>query len=79
MKYIGCQTYTTVNYSSGHLLKSLQSATPIQTECSDEGGQNRTEDGILLLNYAFDVKNLDNIISGPQRTVQIQTVHDHFK
>ncbi len=26
------------SHSSGHLLPSLQSATPIQTECSDEGG-----------------------------------------
>ncbi len=26
------------NHSSGCLLPGLQSATPIQTECSDEGG-----------------------------------------
>ncbi len=31
---------------------------PIQTEHFDEGGQNRTENGLLLLNYVFYVKIL---------------------
>ncbi len=73
VKDIGCQTYTTTvlaNHSSGRLLPSLQSTTPIQTKHSDEGGQNRTENSLLLLNYVFWFKNLDNIICGPQRTVQ---------
>ncbi len=39
------------------LLLRLRSATPIQTESSDEGGQKQE-------------KNLYNILSGPQRTVQ---------
>ncbi len=51
------------NHSSGRLLPSLQSATtPIQTERSDEGGQNRTEYSLLLLNYdVFYVKILIKI------------------
>ncbi len=48
---------------------NLQSATPIQMVRPNEGGQNRTENRILLLNYDdFHVKY--NIISGTQRTVQ---------
>ncbi len=46
------------------LILSLQSSTPIQTERSDEGVKNRTENSLLLLNYVFC------IISGAQRTVQ---------
>ncbi len=38
------------NHSRGRLLPSLQSTTPIQTKRSDEGGQNRTENSLLLLN-----------------------------
>ncbi len=35
------------------------------------GGKNRAENSLLLLNdVVFDAKNIDNIISGPQRTVQ---------
>ncbi len=34
------------------------------------GVKNRTENILLLLNYDFWCKNLDNIISGPRRTVQ---------
>ncbi len=57
MKDVGCQTFTVI--SVGRFLPSLQSATPIQTERSDEGGQNRTENSLLLLNYdVFDVKIL---------------------
>ncbi len=59
------------NHSSGRLLPSLQSATSIQTESSDDGCQNRTEHGLLLLDYdVFGCKKLDDIISVPQRTVQ---------
>ncbi len=47
------------NHSSGCLLQSQQFATPIQTERSDEGGQNRTENSLLLLNYELFV--LDRI------------------
>ncbi len=42
------------------------------------GFKNRTENSLLLLNYdVLNVQNLDNIISGPQRTVQNkkQAVH----
>ncbi len=44
----------------------LQFATPIQTERSDEVGY------LLFLNYGvfFQCKNLNNIFSGPQITVQ---------
>ncbi len=34
------------------------------------GVKNRTENILILLNYDFWCKNLDNIISGPRRTVQ---------
>ncbi len=57
-------------------------ATPIQTERSDEGVQNRTQNNLLLLNcYVFWCTNLDNIISRLHITVQIKTkaVHDPFK
>ncbi len=47
------------NHSSGCLLQSQQFATPIQTERSDEGSQNRTENSLLLLNYELFV--LDRI------------------
>ncbi len=54
----GCRlkhTRLLANHSS--LLPSLQPATPIQTERSDERGQNRTENSLLPLNYDdFDVK-----------------------
>ncbi len=64
-------TQLLVNHSSGRLLPSLQSATPIQTERSDEGVKNRTENSLLLLHYdVFLCKNLDDIISGSKRTVQ---------
>ncbi len=39
--HLGCTVKNTqllANHSSGHLLPSLQSSTPIQTERSDEGG-----------------------------------------
>ncbi len=39
------------NHSSGCLLLSLQSSTPLQTERSDEGVKNRTENSLLLQNY----------------------------
>ncbi len=58
------------------LILSLQSSTPIQTERSDEGVKNMTENSLLLLNYVFC------IISGPQRTIKKQTkktFHDTFK
>ncbi len=58
-------------HSKGCLLPSLQSSTAIQTERSDEGGQEQDRNRLLLLNYdVFLCKNIDNIISGPQRTVQ---------
>ncbi len=41
VKEVDCQTYSTpllANHSSECLLQSLQSAMPIQTESSDEGG-----------------------------------------
>ncbi len=35
------------------------------------GVRNRTENSLLLLNYdVFRCKNIDNILRGPQRTVQ---------
>ncbi len=40
------------------------------------------KNSLLLLNYVFLCKNLNNIICGPQRTVQnkkIKAVHDPFK
>ncbi len=46
-------TQLLANHSSGRLLPSLQSSTPIQTEPSDGGGgggQNRTENSLLLQN-----------------------------
>ncbi len=48
-------TQLLANHSSGRLLPSLQSSTPIQTDPSDWGGrgfggQNRTENGLLLQN-----------------------------
>ncbi len=43
----GCRTF------GASLLPSLQSATPIQTERSDEGVKNRTENSLLLLNFLF--------------------------
>ncbi len=67
------QTHTTLaNYSSWRLHPSLQCTMPIQTKRSDECVKNRKlENRILLLNYdVFWCKNIDNIISGPQRTVQ---------
>ncbi len=86
VKDVDCQTYT--SHSSGRLLSSLQSAMPVQTENSDEGGgggggvKNRAENSLLLQNYyvCFLCKNLDNIIRGPQRTVQNkkEAVHDPF-
>ncbi len=47
----GCRLSNRHNHSSGRLLLSLQFAMPIQTEHSDEGGQNRTENNLLLWNY----------------------------
>ncbi len=50
----GCilsHTQLLANHSSGRLLPSLQSSTPIQTERFDEGVKNRTENSLLLLNY----------------------------
>ncbi len=47
---------TNSNHSSGHLVLSLQSATPIQTECSDERVKNRTENSLLLIYYVFDAR-----------------------
>ncbi len=61
-------TQLLANHNSGCLLLSLQSATPIQTERSDEWGQ-KQDKLFLLLNYIFYVKIL--ITSGPQRTVKI--------
>ncbi len=47
------------NHSSGCLLLSLQSSTSIQTKHSDERGQIRKENSLLLLNDdVFDVKIL---------------------
>ncbi len=44
-------TQLLANHSRGRLLPSLQSSTPIQTEPSDwGGGQNRTENSLLLQN-----------------------------
>ncbi len=64
-------TQLLANHTGGHLLPSLQATTSIQTERSDEGGQNRTENSLLHLNdYVFWCKNIDNIIIGPQRMVQ---------
>ncbi len=40
-------TELVANHSSGRLLLSLQSATPIQTERSDEGVKNRTENSLF--------------------------------
>ncbi len=62
VKDVGCQTvynciskaYQLAKHTSGHFhhtSPSLQSTTPFQTERSDEGGQNRTENSLLLLNY----------------------------
>ncbi len=51
------QIHTTISQSQqgggggGRLLLSLQSATPTQTENSDEGVKNWTENSLLLLNY----------------------------
>ncbi len=58
MKDVGCQIFTTVSQSyNGRLLLSLQSATPIQTERSDDGGQIRTGNSLVLLKYdVFNVK-----------------------
>ncbi len=58
------------------LILSLQSSMPIQTERSDEGVKNRTENSLLLLNDVFC------IISGPQRMIEKlteKTFHDTFK
>ncbi len=63
-------TQVLANHSSGRLLQSLQSTMPIQTARSDEGVKNRTENSLLLLNYVFWCKNIDNILSGHQITVQ---------
>ncbi len=49
--YTVTHTQLLANHSSGRLLPSLQSSTPIQTERSDEGVKNRTENSLLLLNY----------------------------
>ncbi len=40
-------TQVLANQSSGRLLPSLQSATPIQTKRSDEGVKNRTENSLF--------------------------------
>ncbi len=40
-------TELVANHSSGRLLLSLQSATPIQTERSDEGVKNSTENSLF--------------------------------
>ncbi len=58
-------TQVLANHSSGRLLSSLQSITPKQSILM--GGENIY---LLLLNIYFLCKNLDNIIRGPQRTVQ---------
>ncbi len=50
-------TQLLANHSTGHLLQSRQSM-PTQTGHFDEGGQNRTENSLLLLNYVFYVKIL---------------------
>ncbi len=75
-----CRTYAVkhtqllANHSSGCLLPCLQSSsTPIQTERSDEGVKTGQKIAYFLLTV-FLCKNIDNIISWPQRTV-----HDPFK
>ncbi len=74
MKDVGCETYTTISQSQQWAFTSeSKSTTPIQTERSDEGGktgQKIHNQLLLLINCVFCCKNLDNIISGPQRTVQ---------
>ncbi len=56
------------NQSIGCSLRSLQSSTLIQTERSDEGGQNRTENN-LLLNYVVfrSSANLPLSVAKPTR------------
>ncbi len=80
--YTGKHTQLLANHSSGRLLLSLQSSTPVQTKRSDEGGQKQDRKLPITSKLCFLCKNLDNIISGPQRTVQnkkTKAVHDPFK
>ncbi len=51
MRNVGCQTYTTIRQSQQWA--GLQSATPIQTERSDEGVKNRTENSLYLFMYKY--------------------------
>ncbi len=51
MRNVGCQTYTTISQSQQWA--GLQSATPIQTERSDEGVKNRTENSLYLFMYKY--------------------------
>ncbi len=66
----GCRLSNTqllANPSSGRLLLSQQSTTPIQTELSTEGVKNRTENSLILISFFF---NLNYTVRGFQRTVQ---------
>jgi len=65
---------TTVSQSQQWVFTSESTILPTYlNQAFEKGGQNRTENSLLLLNYdVFWCKKLENIISEPQRTIKIK-------